>query len=177
MFLYGRRYVQLIGVGLYGLDNTVGSVVFIFQLPAQVCSSPVSSVNPNLIAWLESGGGHAVAVSTVCLPHLGVSHLHPGDFVDAFQSFRCHLSFPHLERIHSYIQLEVITRMVPKVGEERRQRGGVGYLVVACELRQKQIAHPIVLQIGDISPQVLFHHCVHPLSLSISLSMKSGREV
>jgi len=80
------------------------------------------------------------------------------------------------ESIHLYIKLEVITRMVPKVGKERQQRGGVGYLVVACEFRQKQVVHPIVLQIGDISPQVLFHHCVHPFGLSICLRMKSGRE-
>ena len=73
----------------------------------------------NQIAWLESGGRYAVAVSTICLPHLGVSYLRPGDFVDAFQSFRCRLSFPLFGGIHSYTQLEVIMRMVPKVGKER----------------------------------------------------------
>jgi len=66
--------------------------------------------------------------------------------------------------------------MVPNFGKERQQRGGVGYLVVACKFRQKQIVHPIILQIGDIRSQVLFHHCVHPFGLSISLRMKSGRE-
>ena len=117
-----------------------------------------------------------MVVSTVCLPHLGVSYLRPGDFVDGFQSFRCHLSFTLLGGIHSYIQLEVVTRMAPQVGQEQQQQAGVGYLVVACEFRQKQRVHPIVLQIGDISPQVLFHHYLHPFGLSISLRMKSGRE-
>jgi len=82
-------------------------------------------------------------VSTVCLPHLGVSHLHPGNFVDAFQLFCYCLRFSLLGGLHSYIQLEVITRRVPKVGEEQQQQGGVGYLVVACKFRQKQIVHPL----------------------------------
>jgi len=102
-------------MGPYGLDDAVQSVVFIFQLLALACSLPVCSINPNQIAWLEGGGGHVVAVSTICLPQLGVSHLHLDDFVDVFQSFHCCLSFPLLVGKHSYIQLEVIMQMVPVV--------------------------------------------------------------
>jgi len=117
VFLDCCRYIQLVGIGPYGSDDTVRSVVLILQLPARVCSSSVASINPNQIAWLESGGRRAVVVSTVCLPHLGISYLRPGNFMDAFQSFRCHLSFPLLWGIHSYIQLEVITWLVPKVAK------------------------------------------------------------
>jgi len=65
--------------------------------------------------------------------------------------------------------------MVPKVDKEWRQRGGVGYLVVACKFRQKQIVHPIILQLGDIRPQVLFHHYVHPFGFVTPLRKHGKR--
>ena len=43
------RYIQLLGMGPYGSDDAVWSMVLILQLPARAYSLPVSSVNPDQI--------------------------------------------------------------------------------------------------------------------------------
>ena len=57
VFLDCCRYIQLLGIGPYGSDDAIQSVVFIFQLPARACSSPVSSVNPTKSPGWKAGAG------------------------------------------------------------------------------------------------------------------------
>jgi hypothetical protein len=152
-------------------------MVFILQLPARAGRVPVPSVHPYQVARLKGWGWGAVRVGAVCLPHLRVTHLGPGHIVDEFQSFCCGLGFPLLRRVYSYIQFKVVTWMVAEICEKWRQGGGIGYLIVACKFRQKEVVNPIILEVSDMYTEVLFDHCIHLLYLSVGLGLKYRREL
>ena len=118
MLLNGCWYVQLTRVCPYGSNNTVRSVVLIFQLSAWTSSAPIPSIHPYPITGLESRGGDVVAIRIIGLSHLRISHLCPGNLVDEVQSFCGRLGIPFLRRIYSYVQFEVVTWMISQVGEK-----------------------------------------------------------
>jgi len=111
VFLYGRWYVQLIGVSSYGSDNTVGSVVLIFQLSTWACSPPVPAVHPYQVTGLEDWCRSCVGICPLCLSWLGVLHLGLGYFMNKFQLFRCGLCLPLFRSIHSKVQHDAVPGM------------------------------------------------------------------
>jgi len=49
-------------------------------------------------------------------------------------------------------------------------------LVIAGEFGTEEVVCPIVLKVAHVSPKVLFHDCVHGLSLPIGLWVEGRRE-
>jgi len=67
VFLYGCRYVQLVGMHSDGADNAVGSMVLVFQLSTWASRSPVPAVHPHEVTGLEGWCVSPVGVCPLCL--------------------------------------------------------------------------------------------------------------
>ena len=59
----------------------------------------------------------------------------------------------------------------PSVGKERGDLVGSTHLVVHRKFGQGQPFWPVVLEVVDVASQVLFHHCVQALRLTIRLQV------
>jgi len=150
--------------------------MFIFQLPAWSLRSPVASVNPYHFSWLEGGGWGLVVIGIVLVPELDGAHLAAGDFMDKCQPFSCGLGLYFFGEIGADNKLKVISRVKSMVCEERGHAGGVGGLAVGCRLGEEEVVRPVILEVADICPKVLFHNGVYPFGLSVSFRVECRRE-
>jgi hypothetical protein len=168
--------VQFVSVGSHKAGDTIRAMVLILQFPTRSFRSPVSPINPYHISWLEGGSRTPMVVGVVLVAKLGKSHFAACDIMDGGEALGCRLSLLFLREIDTNVQFEVVLGVEPMVREERRDTGGIRDLVIAGEFSEEEVVCPIVLKVADVRPKVLFHDCVHALSLSIGFRVEGRRE-
>ena len=119
MFLYHCRYVQLIDIRSDGVDNLVGSMVLVFQLSTWAYHSLVLAVHPYEVSRSEDWYVSPVGICPLCLAYLDVLYLDSGYLVNKLQSFCCSLCLTVFLSIYSDVQLEIVTGVETRIGEER----------------------------------------------------------
>jgi len=123
VFLDGIRDVQFVGMGSYRSDDSVGSIVLVFALPARPFGAPVPSVHPDKVVGLEGQCRGTLGIRVVLLSSLYIPHLAPGHLVDPVQALGCALGSVFLWVVDVDIQHEVTTGVIAGVGKEGGQRG------------------------------------------------------
>jgi len=138
------RNVQFIGVGSHKA-----------ALPTRSFRSPVSSINPYLISWLQGGSQTPMVAGIVLIAELGIaSHFmqHHGWQQGAQLPFR-----PVVHRCECTVQSR------PWGGTHdlrRRERHKWCPRLCCCRrIRRGEVVCPIVLKVTDVGPKVLFHDC------------------
>lgn len=66
-------------------------------------------------------------------------------------------------------QFDTEIGMVAVVGEERQEFRRFGNSVVRYELDSGEPVHLIVLEVGNVALQELFHNCIRVLQLAVAL--------
>jgi len=74
-------------------------------------------------------------------------------------------------------KVELPARVVAEVRKERRYSRHFQVMVIRCEFGNRQPVSPIILQVVNVRPQVLFHYRVHSFGLTIGLWMECGRQL
>jgi len=115
-----------------------------------------------------------VVIGIVLVPDLGVTHLASGDVMDGGKTLGCRLGLLLLRGIDAMVQFEVVLGVVTVVREERKDTGGIGDLVVGVRFGKEEVVRPIVLEVTDVGPKVLFHDRVHTFGLSVGFGCKAA---
>jgi len=121
--LDGIRDVQFVGMGSYRSDDSVRSMVLVFELPARPFGAPVPSVHPDKVVGLEGRCRGTLGIRVVLLSGLRIPHLAHGHLVDLLQTLSCSLCSVFLWVVDTDIQLEVTMGVIAGVGEEGGQPG------------------------------------------------------
>ena len=137
MLLDGIRDVQFIGMGSYRWDDSVRSMVLVFELLTQPFGASVPSVHPDKVVGLEGRCRGTLGVRVVLLSGLCIPHLAPGHLLDPVQAFGCGLDSVFLWVVDADIQLEVTMGVIAGIGEEGGQHGRVRYMVVSGKLGEE----------------------------------------
>ena len=118
MLLDGIWDVQFIGMGSYRSDDSVRSMVLVFELPARPFGAPVPSVHPDQVVGLEGRFRGTLGIRVFLLSGLRIPHLAPGHLMDLVQALGCGLCSVFLWVVDTDIQLEVTTGVIASIGEE-----------------------------------------------------------
>jgi hypothetical protein len=158
-----RRETETIGAGANGFDDLEGSEVRVIQLLARTIGLDVGLFEPNFVAWVELDGVLSMLVRIMFVGCLSLCEIRPTELMnllkllgEVFGSRGGHSGDSAGE-----------TRVVPEVGEERRDLGGRGSGVVVGKLGHRKKLYPVVLVEIDKDSKVLFQNGVDSLGLSI----------
>jgi len=123
VLLDGIQDVQFIGLGSYRSDDSVRSMVLVFEIPARPFGAPVPSVHPDKVVGLEGRFRSTLGIRVFLLSGLRIPYLAPGHLVDLVQVLGCGLCLVFLWVVDTDIQLEVTTGVIASIGEEGGQHG------------------------------------------------------
>jgi len=91
VLLDGIRDVQFVGLGSYYSDDSVRSMVLVFEIPAWPFGAPVPSVHPDKVVGLEGRFRGMLGICVFLLSGLRILYLAPGHLVDLVQALGCGL--------------------------------------------------------------------------------------